>query len=718
MAAWSGSAGRGACPTRPPARRRSAVVAFVAFVALAAFAAPPSTGAAPAGRGTRVPTPAAVPARTAGAPPAAAPARTAGATPVAAPAPVAVSADTLADAQLTPLQRIAKAEDQRTLAGGVLARYLADPDAALRCRAALAVGRLQDTAGTALLLPLLQDADAGVKREALFALGQIGLAPPAGPGPAVPTWTAPARIAIARLAAPGDTTTADLALEALGKLGDRAATPLVVSLLRAGSTPLLRGAAAVALWRLADPAALGPLLAALDDPDAGVRWRALYALEKLVRPEQVVLLAAMHVDDDDVLVRAYAVRTLGRQKSPQGTAYVLQKLDDPEVGVVVNGIRALSLIADTTCGACLPALVRALDAGDPYVRVTAATALADRFAWVPADSATSRTALDSLAAGLRDPDAATRGACARALLERRGEAGLALVLPLLADSSVYVRVALLQALALLPEAAAAPLLIARLAPGTPVFERATAAEALGTLKPAAAAPGLRAALADTSLLVVAAAAGALAGRGDSAAVPALRRAYAAHAGDAESDARAALLDALRALADSASADSLERAHPAPVARALYDSAFFAAPAARGAVLRTGKGDIEWAFNDAEAPQTVKNFVRLAERGTFDGLCVHRVVPNFVIQDGDPTGTGSGGPGWTIRCEINRLRYEAGMVGMALSGKDTGGSQWFITHAPQPHLNGRYTIFAHVVRGMDVVSRIVQGDRVLGVEILR
>ena len=119
---------------------------------------------------------------------------------------------------------------------------------------------------------------------------------------------------------------------------------------------------------------------------------------------------------------------------------------------------------------------------------------------------------------------------------------------------------------------------------------------------------------------------------------------------------------------------------------------------------------------AEAVQTVKNFVALARRGYFDGLFVHRVVPNFVIQDGDPTGTGSGGPGYTIRCEYNHLRYDAGAVGMALSGKDTGGSQWFITHSPQPHLNGRYTIFAHVVRGMDVVGRIVQGDRILKVEL--
>jgi cyclophilin family peptidyl-prolyl cis-trans isomerase len=136
------------------------------------------------------------------------------------------------------------------------------------------------------------------------------------------------------------------------------------------------------------------------------------------------------------------------------------------------------------------------------------------------------------------------------------------------------------------------------------------------------------------------------------------------------------------------------------------------------VLHTSAGDIEWAFYGREAPQTVKNFARLAERGYFDGLAVHRVVPNFVIQDGDPTGTGSGGPGYTIRCEYNHLHYEPGMVGMALSGKDTGGSQWFITQSPQLHLDGRYTIFAHVTKGMDVVRRIVQGDRVLKVQILK
>jgi cyclophilin family peptidyl-prolyl cis-trans isomerase len=114
---------------------------------------------------------------------------------------------------------------------------------------------------------------------------------------------------------------------------------------------------------------------------------------------------------------------------------------------------------------------------------------------------------------------------------------------------------------------------------------------------------------------------------------------------------------------------------------------------------------------------VRNFVTLARRAYFDSTRFHRVVPDFVIQDGDPTGTGSGGPGHTIRCEYNDLRYETGMVGMALSGKDTGGSQWFVTLSPQPHLNGRYTIFARVTRGLDVAKRVTQGTIVHGVEVV-
>ena len=111
----------------------------------------------------------------------------------------------------------------------------------------------------------------------------------------------------------------------------------------------------------------------------------------------------------------------------------------------------------------------------------------------------------------------------------------------------------------------------------------------------------------------------------------------------------------------------------------------------------------------DAPLTVQNFMTLARRDTSTALHIHRVVPNFVVQDGDPRGDGEGGPGYTIRDELNQRPYLRGTVGMALDWADTGGSQFFITHSPQPHLDARYTVFGHVVGGMDVVDRLDSGD---------
>jgi len=609
-----------------------------------------------------------------------------------------------------PMRAIAIAEDQRRIADGELTRLLGSTDAALRARAALAIGRIQDSTSVDPLLALVTDKDAGARHEAVFALGQIGLAHPGS------ATLAAARSALERALASADTATVDLAVEALGKLGDRTSTAAVVRQLESHS-PLVRGDAALALWRLADSTAMEPLLQHLDDPDPEVRWRSAYALERVVSPDRIVLRVAQHVEDPDWRVRSFAVRTLGRQKSVRATAYVLQTLDDPEPAVTVNAMRALQFIADSVGSYTLRALTRSLSHEHPYVRVTAATTMADRFAWARADSVWREIAIDSLLSHLRDPDAATRGACVKALAAR-GRLGQGNARGMLHDPSVYTQVATLQALPQLGEKDALPLIEPRLKPDQPPPVRVAAAEALGALKTRAAIDELRPALADSSMLFASAVAGALGDAGDTASVPALAAAYATRAQDADPDARISMHDALVQLAGRAFADSVQNAHPpaAPPAEA-YGDDFAQPPAARGAVLHTSAGDIEWEFYRADAPQTVKNFVRLAERGYFDGTALHRVVPNFVIQDGDPSGTGSGGPGYTIRCEYNHLRYDSGMVGMALSGKDTGGSQWFITHSPQMHLNGRYTIFAHVTKGMDVVRRAVQGDRVIKVDIL-
>jgi cyclophilin family peptidyl-prolyl cis-trans isomerase/HEAT repeat protein len=609
------------------------------------------------------------------------------------------------DPHADPMHAIALAEDQRRGSDGVLAGYLEHTEPAVRARAALAVGRLQDSTAVPALIPRLKDTSIEVRREAAFALGQIG--------------HRSAREALERQLDDPDTELRQLALEALGKLGDKAATLRVAKFL-SDANPALRGTAAVALWRLADSTAINLLIARTEDPDPGVRWRVLWALEKIVSPNVIVLRAALRIEDPDPLVRSFAARTIGRQKAPRGSVYLLGALDDPDVGVVVNAIRGLQMIADTTCSTCGTALEHGLTHAHPYVRYSAATALGDRFAWVRLDSTGTRRLRDALFGRLHDSDAATRGASAKALLARFGADAIADVEPVLADTSMVARVAALDGLKdVTGSPKAAERLRASLSPSHALLERMTAAEALGERHDAQASKLLRAGLSDTTLLYVASCVTGLASAGDSASVPLLLKTYRAHARDGEPDVRLAIQDALKTLRRTSIADSLERASPGRLRFPSPDSTLLGQPATeKGAVLHTSKGDIEWAFYGGDAPETVRNFVRLARRGWFDGDVFHRVVPNFVIQDGDPTGTGSGGPGYTIRCEYNRLHYEAGQVGMALSGKDTGGSQWFITHSPQLHLDGRYTIFARVVRGMDVVQHVTQGDRILSVEILK
>ncbi len=135
-------------------------------------------------------------------------------------------------------------------------------------------------------------------------------------------------------------------------------------------------------------------------------------------------------------------------------------------------------------------------------------------------------------------------------------------------------------------------------------------------------------------------------------------------------------------------------------------------------METTRGTIELDLYPQHAPLTVNNFVFLAREGFYDGLTFHRVIKDFVIQGGDPTGRGSGGPGYRFRDEVigNPLTHEAGVISMANAGPNTNGSQFFITHTPQPHLNGRHTVFGRVVNGMEVVYAIQQGDKMTKVTV--
>jgi cyclophilin family peptidyl-prolyl cis-trans isomerase len=127
------------------------------------------------------------------------------------------------------------------------------------------------------------------------------------------------------------------------------------------------------------------------------------------------------------------------------------------------------------------------------------------------------------------------------------------------------------------------------------------------------------------------------------------------------------------------------------------------------LFRTEKGEFTVKLDAERNPRAAANLWWLARRGFFNGLTFHRVEPDFVVQGGDPRGDGDGGPGYTTRCEISDRRYERGTIGMALSGKDTGGSQFFFATSAQPHLDGRYTAFGEVATGMEVVDRLMEGD---------
>jgi cyclophilin family peptidyl-prolyl cis-trans isomerase len=249
-------------------------------------------------------------------------------------------------------------------------------------------------------------------------------------------------------------------------------------------------------------------------------------------------------------------------------------------------------------------------------------------------------------------------------------------------------------------------------------------------------------LKDPDAGVRSAAVDALGSVGDAEAMAAVLEAVKASYGDANPDVAISALDlaekkrgdpAARAIAEAAWANPRtvirRRARTLLVSGFRADAAAYSMPeydtgktasdyrqALRGsrsaeARLVTAKGALKIRLSRAESPLTVDNFASLAGKGYFNGAPFHRIVPNFVVQDGDPSGTGWGGPGYEIRDEINAIPYGTGTVGMALSGPDTGGSQWFITHSPQPHLDGRYTVFGQLLEGWDVLERLEQGDRI-------
>ncbi|SEN09527.1 peptidyl-prolyl cis-trans isomerase B (cyclophilin B) [bacterium A37T11] len=140
-----------------------------------------------------------------------------------------------------------------------------------------------------------------------------------------------------------------------------------------------------------------------------------------------------------------------------------------------------------------------------------------------------------------------------------------------------------------------------------------------------------------------------------------------------------------------------------------------------AIIKTEKGDLTVSFYDKDAPGTVANFIKLAKEGFYDGVSFHRVIPDFVIQGGDPTGTGGGGPGYSIKCELDgdNQYHDRGVLSMAHRGRDTGGSQFFICHSRSntAHLDRNHTCFGKVTDNVDIIDDIRQGDKILGIDVI-
>ena len=307
------------------------------------------------------------------------------------------------------------------------------------------------------------------------------------------------------------------------------------------------------------------------------------------------------------------------------------------------------------------------------------------------------------------------------------------------DRDWSVRAALATTLGTLSPEAAGPRL-AQLAADPDARVIAAALRAMTTLKMAGAEKTFIGALAHPDLAVRIAAAQGLSELKPAGAAAALAKAYEASAEERGYAVRAALLAALAAVEGPAATPRLtaalsdpewavrvraaallrERgtaAQPARPAPPNADAALeaidqmIAPPVSPQAYIRTSRGEFRAELAVLDAPRAVANFISLVRRGFFDGVRLHRVVADFVVQDGDPRGDGEGGPGYAIRDEINQRPFLRGTLGMALDWKDTGGSQWFITLSPQPHLDARYTAFGQVLEGMPAVDALEPWDLV-------
>lgn len=607
---------------------------------------------------------------------------------------------------------------------------LLDSSASVRQELAVTLGRIGDRRGRGMLQGLLIDTEPAVRQSAAFALGELG--------------DPDARAALVRASVDDDSQAGALAVEAQGKLQtpladvrraltaldpDEAARRLAPALFRfkedsmvevaaefasaayAGA-PAVRLGAAYALGRDARPGALPHLRALTSDAEPRIRASAARGLGDVGDLSDLALLEPLLADSASsprIQALRAGARILARTQAvaPLGWGRLLAGLvEDPQ-----PGIRAMAL-ESASAWVAQPevqlAVQRRLSAGEPRERELALLALAQ--AQVPEAS-------DAI---LRAAGSSERTMRARAA-EAAGILGLADVVErLAADPEPSVRVAAIESLlAAVPEEGSdwqrtVGSIAGRFLGDPDPTVRATVLEGL-VEAPVLATERLRQALlaSERDLLKDArlAAVRALAAR--------------AQAMPGEYEAAVSILQQLNPDRDylvrrEAGAALEQLGLPRPEIGAVatgrtgpvYSQILAQTDRVRYVEVTTARGSFRIRLDCPQAPLTCLSFLQLAGQGYFDGLMFHRVVPDFVVQAGDPRGDGWGGPGFALRDEINRLRFVRGAVGMALSGPDTGGSQFFIALSPQPHLDGGYTVFGQVEGDDSVLDRIRQQDGLL------
>ncbi len=639
--------------------------------------------------------------------------------------------------QLAPLLA---AEDARDFRVELYRRALVAPDSVVRRMAAVGAGRIGDLRATPLLLPLLSDPDSTVRAAVAFGLGLL-------------RDTAATPTLVERLSGvpPLDASTAVEAVTALAKIGGPRSGEFFTGVLtgRIALSQADRGPALSQMllesWRLDSAAPVNALLPFLEDTALAIRWRAVYSVGRLRAPPAAERMT-LALRDADAFVRSLAARALTREYAEAARLapatvgeLLVAAARDQNPQVRVNALRSLGSYRDSALSA---RAASALDDQLPNVQVQAAVTLGElggaeavkalgKVARGKGPFALRREAIVSLGRADSAAFAAASGSW-RTTADWRERAaaaeGTALAGPgaapwFLGDRDGRVIAAGVQAWAGAVEGPDSALLAA----GRPLLShpdaavRSVAADVVARAASPSHLAGLIALYRRT-------------GRDSfpDAAISALNAILAIRkAGPA---ARARVDREFLQTADRPADYLLRRwaednwpeaarrwgpAYPIATGRTLQDyrdvvRRFVVAPdsvARPHVTIETEqRGPIEIELLGPEAPLTVANFLRLVGRRFFDGNRWHRVVPNFVVQDGDPRGDGFGSPGGAIRDEINPRRYDRPMLGMALSGPDTGSSQWFINLSSQPHLDGIYTVFGRVVSAGSLL-RISQGDEI-------